>query len=269
MSPKNKGKFGKGKSAVETEDQFVSGAGRVAEALRPHIWRIAVAVGVITVMVIAYSLYSHFDEKKEVAASTLYIEALEISQRQVVPEDESTPPDPAGAPLTPEPITYPTSEARAEAAVAVLERLQSEYGGTDVAEQSRLLHGALLFELGRYDAALAHYDVYARDGATSELEAVAREGIAYVYEAKAMALDDPAAREQALQQALEAFRNVQPDPEGPLREQALYHQGRILQTLGRTDEAVEAFRQALEVDPDSVLGDDIQSRLAQLDAPAE
>jgi hypothetical protein len=267
VSPKNKGKFGKGKSAVEVEDQFVSGAGKVAAALRPHIWRIAVAVGVITLMVVAYSLYGWWNEKKEVAATDLYSEALVIAQREIVPEDikaleAADEPAPAVAP-----VTYTTSAERAQAALAVLERLQSEYGGTDVAREARLLHAAMLFELGRYDDALTQYDAYADDGSNAELKAVAREGIAYVYEAKAMALEDAAARDQALEQALEAFRAVQPNDEGPMRELSLYHQGRILQQLGRTDEAAEAFRSALEIDSEGLLENDIQSRLAQLDAP--
>lgn len=267
MSPKNKGKFGQGKSAVELDDQFVSGAGKVAEALRPHIWRIAVAVAVVTILVVAYSLYGWWNDKKALAATDLYAEALEIAQREIVPEDLKALEEEADTVV--KPVTYTTSQERAQAALAVLDKLQAEYGGTDVATEARLLQAAMLFELGRFDDALAMYDSYADSGASPELKAVAREGIAYVYEAKAMALEDAAARDQALEQALEAFRSVQPEDEGPLRELALYHQGRILQQLGRTDEAAEAFRKALEVDELGVLEGDIQSRLAQLDAPAE
>lgn len=270
MSPKNKGKFGQGKSAVELDDQFVSGAGKVAEALRPHIWRIAVAVAVVTVLVVAYSLYGWWNEKKAIAATDLYAEALDIAQSEVVPEDlEELDAPEEEADTVVKRVTYTTSQERAQAALAVLDELQAEYGGTDVATEARLLQAAMLFELGRFDDALAMYDSYADSGASPELKAVAREGIAYVYEAKAMALEDAAARDQALEQALEAFRSVQPEDEGPLRELALYHQGRILQQLGRTDEAAEAFRKALEVDEHGALEDDIQSRLAQLDAPAE
>jgi tetratricopeptide (TPR) repeat protein len=261
VSPKNKGKFGKGKSEVELDDQFLTTTQRLGETLKPYAARIAVAAGIIAIVVISVTTYRWWDHRKEAQATEWYAEAADILRRGL----DSDPPPMELDPSLPPPVTYATAEARSQAAMVALERLQSRYGSTRVAQEARLLEASLLLELGDPDAALPLYEEYARKGKVAELRIVAREGIGYAYEAKAAAAEDATARQAALEQALAAFSSI---PEGPAHGSALYHRGRVLALLNRAQEAREAFEQALEAAPAGAPTDHIQYRLAQLGAPA-
>lgn len=267
MARKNKGKFGKGKPAIEEQDEFVSGVAKVAERLRPYAMRIAVLITVVTIGIVSFTTYRWWQERKAKRATAIYVEALDIARRDIVPAD-AEPPDPDGKeePVAEEdkPVTYETAEARAEAKLEALKRLRSGYGGTGVVSESSLLEASTLAEVGQYDEALAKYKSYASEGGSAMLRAIAREGIGYVLEAKALTAEDAGAREAGLREALAAFQAVQPKEDGPRRDYALYHEGRILATLNERDRAVEAFEKVLAIEPASPLTDDVNARLAAL-----
>ena len=80
-----------------------------------------------------------------------------------------------------------------------------------------------------------------------------------------MANEDASERQAGLGEALQAFANLQPAEGGPMRDYALYHQGRLLVAMGKNDEGVAKFRQVLTEQPDSPLKVLIEGRLAGLD----
>ena len=47
MSPKNKGKFGKGKPSIETEDEFVSGVNQFLQKLKPYAKQLLIGLVVL------------------------------------------------------------------------------------------------------------------------------------------------------------------------------------------------------------------------------
>ncbi len=153
--------------------------------------------------------------------------------------------------------------------LSALEELSAEYGGTSVAQQGLLLQGETLYRLGRQDDAVARYREYLDAGGPDELLLSAREGVAYALEAKAVAQKDAKARQAGLEEALKAFQAMQPQGEGPRRDEALYHQGRIQAELGRKDEARKTLEQILVQHQDSTLKRDVEMRLTALSAPAK
>lgn len=261
MSPKNKGKFGKGKSAVELEDEFVSGVSQVAEKLKPHTKLIAVVTSVLAVILVGFYVYQYMVTRAETQATAFYRQALDAAQRPVQEPAEDEAEAPAEAD---EDAPFPSHQARAEAVLAPLEQLRQEHGSTRTARSVRLFHAATLYDAGRYQEAIELYQEILAGPPEPGSAAVAREGLGYAQEAQALSSEDQAARQAGLEQALETFRQIQPADEGPRREYALYHEARILATLGRRDEAVSALKQALEVAPDSPIRGDIRQRLAQL-----
>ncbi len=269
MARKNKGKFGKGKPAIEEQDEFVSGVAKVAEKLRPYALRIAVLVVVVTIGIVSYTTYHWWQERKEKKATTEFVEALEIARREIVPpeaEPDKSNPDKSEPKEDEEnkPITYESAEARANAQLDVLEALRSSYGSTGVGEEAKLVEASTLVEVGKYDKALGLYKAYASSGSSALLRAIAREGIGYALEAKALEAKDATAREAGLREALTAFENVQTKEDGPRRDYALYHTGRILATLEERDQAVKAFEKVLAIEPPSPLTDEVNARLAAL-----
>ncbi len=272
MSPKNKGKFGKAKpTSVPETDEFISGIDRVARALKPHALRLAVFFGVVAVIVVSYTTWHWWQQRKLTSATELYARAVALSQVPLAgaegedtadePKKNEPPPDPRDLPSE-----FATAADRSRAVLAALEELAAEYGGTSVGQQGLLLHGETLYRLGRYDDAIARYREYLEGGGPVELMLSAREGVAYALEAKAVAQKDAKARQAGLEEALKAFQEMQPQGDGPRRDEALYHQGRIQAELGRKDEARKTLEQILVQHQESSLRRDVEMRLTALSA---
>lgn len=265
MSPKNKGKHGQGKPDPEVAqaDEFISGVDRVLRALKPHAMRLAIFFGVIAVVVVSFTLYKWWGQRKASGATALYARAAAIGQVEVT----DTPPEP-NAKMPPDPRNLPTHfKTRADRAIAVLaavDELQSEYGGTEVAKQADVIAADALLEAGKFAEAADRYQAYLDHGGPAEIMTAAREGSAYALEGMAEAEKDPKAKQAALEKALKAFEAMQPDTSGEGRDEALFHQARVLAELGRSDEAVKRFEQILADHPDSGLKPDIEMRLVAL-----
>lgn len=258
---KNKGKFGKAKSAVEESDEFVSGMAKLGERLKPHAVRIGFLVAGVAIVLIAYGIWSWHKDKKAKEATTQFDAALRVAQARIIGPDDAPDEPPAGE----QPPSYPSVKARAEATLAELDKLGSEYGSTGVSKESVLLRANMLMDLGRYDEAATLYKDYASSGDVDELKLVAREGIGYALEEKALATEDPGQRQTELEEALHAFEQMQTKEDGVRRDHALFHQARILSVMERTDEAIAMYRKVLEVE-DTPLKLEVENRLAELEA---
>ncbi len=279
MSPKNKGKFGKGKPAVEAEDEFVSTMGKLGAQLKPHVKKIIIATTVVTVALVAIVTYRWWQAQKEAKATALYTKALMISKVFVMPEPPSDEEGEAGdTAAKTEPIpkdedgdgipdSFSSEAQRAKAALVPLEKLRSKYGSTDTAKEARLLHASMLYDLEEYARARDMYRSYLSSGSVRELRVIAREGMGYAQEALAYTIEDAEARNAELRsKVLETFRAIQRAEDGPDRDRAVYHEARILASLGQRQEAIAALEQALETWPESKFSYDMKQRLVQLQA---
>ncbi|HLU65347.1 MAG TPA: tetratricopeptide repeat protein, partial [Kofleriaceae bacterium] len=182
MSPKNKGKFGRGKpSDIPETDEFVSSVDRIVRALKPHAIKLAIFFGVIAIIVVSYTVWQWMGQRKAAAATAHYARAVALSQVPVMEEapepDPRVPPDPRDLPTH-----FETRAARAEAVLAALAELD---GSDGVAGQADLLAADALFSLGRHAEAAARYQEYISHGGPAELVVTAREGLAYALEAQA------------------------------------------------------------------------------------
>lgn len=267
MSPKNKGKFGQGKPDPDAAqpDEFISGIDRLLRALKPHAIKLAIFFGVIAVVVVSFTVYKWWGQRKASGATALYAKAVALGQVEIT----ETPPE-ANAKLPPDPRGLPTHFAtRIERAMAVLgavDELQSEYGSTDVAKQADIIAADALLDSGKYSEAASRYQTYIDHGGPAEIVTAAREGYAYALEGMAEAEKDSKDKQAGLEKALKAFEAMQPDEDGSDHDEALFHQARVLAELGRTDEAVKRFEQILTDHPDSGLKPDIEMRLVALGA---
>lgn len=259
---KNKGKFGKGEVVPEQEDEFVSGINQVLNRLKPHARRlVALGIGAFVVAIV-FVTYRWYQDKQSAAASALYAEATAIYQEPVWA-------DPTILEALPEemrPKRYHTSvKERALKALVPLDKLHSEYGSSDVAARARLFHASVLYDAGRYADAEAMYRAFAASDAPDSLRLIAREGIGYAIEARALEMEEGPERKAALEQALAAFKELQPTEGAAHRDYALYHQARVLRSLDRKDEAIALYKQILDSIPQTPLRRDISNRLAVLE----
>ncbi len=264
---KNKGKFGKGKVEIETEDEFVSGVNSFLGKLKPFAKQLVIGAIVLLVFVTGAVLYSMHKQGKEADATTLFNKAVAVYDEPVMSEEDRQLLATLNLPDMPEKV-HPSIKARAEAALVHLDKMRSEFDGTDTVESARMFYAAVLYDAERFDDAVAMYQAVAKSGPAAQ-RPLAREGIGYALEAKALANEDAAARQQGLEAALDAFGKVQPKADGKYRDYTMYHQARVLQSLGRIKEAVDLYNQLLETLPTTLLRTEVNDRLAVLEAPAE
>ncbi len=225
------------------------GGDSIVDRLLPHVKKIAAAAGALVVVIAAVFTWRWYQHSKEEKATTALVKGLELGDRAVVaePKPEDTEP------------SYKTYGERAEATVAALAKAGQARGAASLYEANQLLVA------GKLDAALAAFrKLGAGDGADAVL---AREGVGVVLETQAAAATDPAAKQALLEQALTAFRAVQPDDKGLRRDYALFHEARVLGAMGKAAEAAAPLTRALELVPDTALKQDIENQLAMLGAP--
>lgn len=198
----------------------------------PHIKKILITVVLVAVAVSVILVIRWRGEVKKENATGKLLDVLEVARRQVGPE---APVVPGVTPPAKKPDPkFATQKDRAEAILAAM----TTSGATTVSSYK----GALLMDAGRIDDAIAEY----RAGqGVADLEGVlCREGLGIALEAKAIGEKDAATRQRLLEEALASFTAMQPLEDGPRRAYALYHQGRIQQTLGKTAEAKATFEKA-------------------------
>jgi predicted negative regulator of RcsB-dependent stress response len=223
------------------------GGESIADRILPHIKKIIVAVIGIAVVASVYFGWRAYKESQQAEATERLAAVLALAQRPVAPPD--TKPDP----------NNPTFASMKERAGALLDEMAKR----DTDATGHAYRGGLLLDAGKVDDAIAEYNKGAdKEGVEGVLS---REGLGIALEEKARAEKDPAARQRVLEEALAAFAKMQPDPKGLRYHYALYHQGRVLQTLGKIADAKAKFEEAkTEAAPDlAVL---VEQRLASLGA---
>jgi tetratricopeptide (TPR) repeat protein len=234
--------------------QVAIGPDSFIDRVQPHIAKIAVGMIALFVVLGGWVGWRWWKHRGETKDTVQLAQALDIAQRDVVaPGDQPTPP-------TSTDVTYPSDKERAEAALGALARVKKVGGPlTD------LDRAALLMDAGKLDdAGKAYQAISGQPGLDGVL---AREGLGYVAEARAALTKDAAEQQKLLEQALAAFKSMQPDDDGPRRDYALYDQARILDQMNRHAEARDLLNQALELAPQSEIAPDIKARLALLEAP--
>ncbi|MFN0251351.1 MAG: hypothetical protein ACKV2T_31035 [Kofleriaceae bacterium] len=199
------------------------GGESLADRILPHIKKILVMF-ILVAVVISVVLVIRWRKHAGQEHATIKLgQVLDTARKNVNPEAK---PDETGV--------YKSSKDRANAVLDMMAKTG--------ADGSASYKGGLLLDAGKFDDALAAF----RKGENKpDIEGVlSREGIGLALEAKAMAEKDAAARQKGLEEALTAFVAMQPDEAGPRRAHALYHTGRIQQTLGKTAEAKASFEKA-------------------------
>lgn len=224
------------------------GGESLADRILPHIKKIIVSIIVIAVILSGVFGYRAYKSSKQSDATEKIAKVLSLGQRKVktpgAPDDTNNP-------------AFADTKARATALLA-----EAASQGADLPHSYK---GGLYLDAGQIDAAIAEYK--AGIGGSGFEGVLAREGHGIALEAKALAEKDPKQRQALLEQALAAFVAMQPKQDGPRRAYALYHQGRIQQTMGKMAEAKALYEQAKTAGASSSeLAQLVEKRLAALGA---
>lgn len=229
------------------------GGESIVDRLMPHRKKILMIILAGFAVYGAIAIVIHFRDKKREKHTDELAAVLNVAEQKVRP---------AGKPADPtsKEQTFGDAKERANAILSELAR-QSDEGAGPAFKASQLVTA------GKLDDAITEY----RKGAASPGPdgVLAREGLGLALEMKATAKEaDAATRQKGLEDALAAFKSMQPDDKGAGAAYAHYHQGRILVLLGKKDEAKAEFQKAKDIgkDKDPDLAELVEMRLAMLGA---
>ena len=259
MADKTEKTSDKTKGKAPAEERFDPkpvhvGGESLVDRLYPHRFKIAVFIGSALIIWGIVAIVIHFKDSSSQKATNKLAVVLDIGDKPIRPAPEGSA---AGSGSAASDDSFPSAKDRAD---KMLDALAKQ--GTDAA--GPVYRASLLVQAGKLDDAIAEYK---RGQGQLGIDGVlAREGLGLAQEQKAEdPKNDPATRQKGLEEALATFTSMQPDATGPRRDFALYHQGRILELLGKKADAKAAFDKAKELAKDSPeLAELVDERLASL-----
>ena len=258
VSTLNRGRTKKRGGAEPTEDAFQVGVKEVGRGAARRARLVAVGVVLaVAALVVVVVLYSR-GQKSAAAATKLLAEAATYEARAEVGDPELLLGKSKRRP--PAPVVKDEAE-RAAAVDKALGELSAQSGGTGAAQDGTLLSAARMMRDGKFPEAEAAYRQFIdAAGAGHPLRWAAREGLGFAREAQ-----------NDLDGALTEFTTLAGEKGVFYRDMGLWHQGRVLERQGKTDEALAIYRQYIAEFP---LGDpsmaqvEVRKRLEELDPSA-
>lgn len=226
------------------------GGESLADRILPHIKKILVMFVLAAVAISVFLVFRWRTQVGQERQTEKLAEVLSLARR---PVGADMPVIPGAAPTKSEP-KFATAKERADAVLAEMTK--------QGAEGNSAYRASMLLDAGKLDEAIAEYRK--GQGALGLDGVLAREGLGIALETKALAEKDPGARQKLLEEALAVFTAMQPDAAGVRHVYAIYHQGRLQQTLGKKAEAKASFEKAKALGSSTDLAELIERRLAAI-----
>lgn len=192
---------------------------------------------VVVGLVVWFVVYQH--NEKEIAAS----EALaNVTAAQMASRPAHNPP------------TESDLTALAAKSAADYSTVASKYPGTTAAARAQLLSATSLFNQGQYDQALAQFQRFTRDYATSPLMGEALLGIAATYDAQGKTDD-----------ALRSYKDLADHHPGEVvAPQAKFAMARLYEAQGKADQALALYEDVERTDLYGSLAPEAGMRIEEL-----
>src|SRR5713226_6436039 len=175
-------------------------------------------------------------------------DALAVDDARIVPAP------PPGSPSAPVVGTFPTDQARAEAALQKLKTAADAYPSTDAGIFARYHEATTLMSLARYSEAASRYDEVIKLAGNGLYGQMARLGLAEAY-----------ARAGRYDQAINAFKELAQRKDGPLPIDGILMQlGRTYLEAGKRADAQQTFNRLVEEYPESPFTGDARKEIETL-----
>jgi TolA-binding protein len=215
---------------------------------RRDIITVTVAVVVLLILVGGYTWWR---SSRNARANGLLAEALATYSAPVVPP---TPPSPGSPPPVPQPGTFQTEQARAEAALPKFQEAANAYPNSDAGIAARYHVASLLASLGRHGEAEQRYREVVDQADDSIYARTAQLGLAEVLVAQ-----------QKYDAAIAIYTELSRDTNGQIPvDSVLMELGRTYARAGRKDEAIATFNRVVQEFPQSLYASDAKQELEEV-----
>lgn len=234
---------------IKQPDEFITLSSRAIEFARAHTRELILAVAaVIALALLCWALSAYFN-RREAQASRLLAQAQGLL-------NPASPAVQGGQPVPAETKADPEAAAQA---LDILEDVAENYKRTSAGKVAQILLGQRYYEAGDYDAAADTYETFLKKGNRNpELKALAREGLAYAYEAKGEFAKAAISYEKL-------SRSTRPHVQG----WALLGMARCYEKLGEIKKAIDAYRTLVAEHPQHPKAGEARANIARLSPPHE
>lgn len=229
------------------QNDFAIRVAKATEVMAANRTNIVLGVVAVIGLVIAISAYSWWSGRTAAQAEALLAVAMQTYDAPIVPA-----PTVPGA--TQQAGTYPTEQARSEAALAAFQNVVEQYPSTDAGTAARYHHAASLAAIGRYGEAEKGFQATIDAAGDSLFGATARMG-----QAEALIAAGEFDRGIKVLEDMSANRDGLLPLDGVLMQLA-----RGYQKAGKSAEARTAFKRVVDEFPDSLYVPQARTELAKL-----
>jgi TolA-binding protein len=230
------------------ENEFAKTVAHARELIEERRRDITAIGIVVVVLFLAVAGYLWWRQSRAAAASAMLATALAIYEAPVVPIPEPAPGSPA--PVQ-QPGTYPTEQAKIEAALPRFLETADRHPATDSGIAARYTAASILARLGRYAEAEQQYQQVVEKAGNRVYARTARLGLADVLLAQ-----------NKYDAAIAIYTEMSREPNSQIPvDSVLMQLGRAYARAGRTEEAAGAFNRILSEFPQSLYSADARREL--------
>ena len=233
------------------ENEFARSVAQAREMLETRKRDITVVGAVIVVLLVLVAGYVWWTQFRDSKANDMLASALAVYEAPVVTEADLPKPAP-GSPLPIQPAgTFPSEQAKLDAALPKLMETADKYPSTDAGLAARDTAASALASLGRYAEAEQRYQEVADKAGRSIYGRTARLGVADVQVAQGK-----------YDNAITIYTEISRDPNAQIPVDGVLMQlGRAYTRAGKKDEAAGAFNRVINDFPESLFTADARREL--------
>jgi len=234
------------------ENDFARTVAQARDALETRRSEFGIMALVAAIVVAAALGFYWWRSSRNAAADTMLASALAIYDAPVVPV---APPAPGSPPPVPQPGTYPTEQAKLQAALPKFVEAATAYPSTNQGIAARYHEAGILAGLGRFAEAEQQYqEVVNRAGQNSIYGRTARLGLA-----------DAQVAQGKYDNAINLYTELSRDTNSQIPvDSVLIQLGRAYARAGRKDEAVRAFNRIVSEFPQSLYAADARREMEEV-----
>ncbi len=219
------------KELLKEPDEFMTLTGKVIRFAVDHKTQLTYGLGIILALVIIVSGVRFFSIRAEKKAAAMLDQSLmeyNSLKAQKSPEE-----------------VY-------NAVAGSFQNILQKYSGKDSGKVARLIYANICYDAGQYKQAIELYRLSLKDFENHPMiHSQILSSLGYAYE-------------QEYPEAVGYFEKISAAPEQILRDEALYHLGRLYDKLGQAEKSKEAYQKILSDHPDFIYIDIARERISGL-----
>jgi tetratricopeptide (TPR) repeat protein len=231
---------------IKQPDEFLTLSARTIEFAQAHSREISMGAAAILLLGLLVWAASAYQDRREARAARLLAQSqalLRTAASEAETQDSAAKGANASTP----------AEVR-EKSMALLREVVEDYKRTEASGAARILLAQLLYDDGKYDAAIEAYDEAAkRSGRNPELVAMAWEGLAYSHEAK-----------EDFQRALEYYEKLSKSSAAHFQGWGYLGMARCYERVGNPGKAIDAYQALLTEHPQHPMAAEVQASVARI-----